>query len=94
MRAGELFATLGGEQMAGGWVAVLLRDYFDGRDFAARRLRFETRMRPITRENVARFHGPLTEADWSRVDFRALTEPAPAEPYAFDAVATLRSLAD
>jgi len=90
--AGELYTTIGGHFMEGGWVAVLLHDYFAGRDFASKGVVFPTPMQPITRENVERFLPAITGADWTRVDFKALT--APEGGYAFDAVATLEQLTE
>lgn len=92
VRAGTLHATLGGEFMAGGWVAVLLHDYLRGRDFGEGQVEFQTSMRPITRANVERFFPAISRAEWTRVDFRGLTGPGEAG-YAFDAVETLKRLA-
>lgn len=89
---GSMHATLGGEFMAGGWVAVLLHDYFEGRDFAARQTEFATFQRPITRENAGRFQAALAGAAWEKVDFVGLANPADGE-YRFDAVHTLEQLA-
>ena len=78
--------------MAGGWVAVLLHDYLEGRDFAPKRTQFLTLMKPITKENVDRFYPAIVSASWEKVSFRGLA--APKEDYVFDAVDTLRRLAE
>ena len=87
---GTLYATLGGHFMEGGWVAVLLRDYLRGEDFARRRHTFTTPMRAITRENVRRFLPAIQAARWDAVDFAAYS--APEGDYRFDPVAVLDGL--
>jgi ABC-type sugar transport system substrate-binding protein len=90
VESGELYTTIGGHFMEGGWVLVLLHDYFEGRDFAKKQLVFRTPMRPITKVNVGRFSPVISSADWGRFDFLKLTNPA--EQYTFDPVETLTKL--
>ena len=71
---------------------VLLHDYFEGRDFASKRVEFQTLMKPITKANVEQFHAAISNADWNKVDFRALADPGDGD-YVFDSVKTLESLA-
>jgi ABC-type sugar transport system substrate-binding protein len=88
IRAGDLYTSLGGHFMDGGWVAVLLHDYLEGRDFGERGVRFHSRMQPITSEDVELFYPAISDAKWDRVDFRALASPQ--GDYVFDATETLR----
>jgi ABC-type sugar transport system substrate-binding protein len=93
VRSGELYTTIGGHFMEGGWVAVLLHDFLTGDDFADVRLDFHTPMRPITKANVDSFFAAISAARWERVDFSALTAESNAD-YTFDPVQTLEQLGE
>lgn len=90
VRSGDLFVTIGGHFMEGGWVLVLLRDYLIGNDFAKKELNYLTPMSPITKGNLDDFAATLSAADWSKVEFRAMSNPAAG--YSFDPNETLRAL--
>lgn len=87
---GELYTTIGGHFMEGGWALVLVHDFLAGKDFAKKQVEFQTPMRPITKENVSRYSPVISAADWGNFDFLQLTDPA--EKYTFDPVETLAKL--
>ncbi|HBP19740.1 MAG TPA: hypothetical protein DEA08_18365 [Planctomycetes bacterium] len=91
VKEGSLYATLGGHFMEGGWVAVLLRDYLDGQDFARQRCEYATPMRAITRQNVERFLPAIRAARWGEVDFQSYRAKGRGD-YRFDPVAVLDGL--
>ncbi len=93
VRSGELYTSIGGHFMEGGWVAVLLFDYLEGRDFVSKRASFMSPMLPITQSNVDRYYGAITAAKWGDVDFRGLSALA-GDDYAFNAVNVLQQLAE
>lgn len=92
VRSGGLYVTVGGHFMEGGWVAVLLHDYFAGRDFAGQGVVFQTPMRAITQAEVERFHAQIVAAEWTRIDFRRLSSAGRDPGYAFDPVEVLTGL--
>ena len=91
IRAGKLTTTIGGHFMEGGWVVVLLHDYFKGADFASRGVEFRTPMLAITRDTVEGFQAAIAAAEWRRVDFKGLCAEG-AAVYRFDPVETLEGL--
>ncbi len=70
---GTMCATVGGHFKEGGWVAVLLHDFFQGVDLAQIPTRFESPMTLVTKDNLAIYQAELDESMWERMDFRQLS---------------------
>lgn len=73
--AGKLLMTQGGHLLGGAWALVLLRDWFEGIDFAEggeATLRFD--MAGLCRLNVAAYEAALGQQDWTSIDFRRFTK--------------------
>lgn len=64
---GEMSLSLGGHALEGAWAMVLLYDYFHGLDFARERVKWETRLIPVTKANLTRYQ---TRSDPHRINFR------------------------
>ena len=69
IQKGEMVATIGGHFLGGGFSLVMLRDYHDGRDFAAEGLELPFRMQTLDRSNTAVYLRHLGDNDWSKIDF-------------------------
>jgi ABC-type sugar transport system substrate-binding protein len=65
---GEMVVTYGGHFLLGAWAMVVLRDYQDGRDFAAEDVRLQSPMGAFDLP-VARRFPEIGKVDWNRVDF-------------------------
>jgi ABC-type sugar transport system substrate-binding protein len=66
---GTLSATVGGHFKDGGWVAVLIYDYFHGVKWSDRPAHFDSSMTLVTRKNLAEYKDELNPATWKRTDF-------------------------
>ncbi len=95
IEAGGLTASLGGHFMEGGWAAVLLYDWFHGRDFAEETVAFRSRMGLLTKDTVGpykrNFHG---KGGWDKIDFRKFSKVLNPEvgSYAFGFEAVLEQI--
>ncbi len=69
VKSGEMNVSVGGHFMEGAWVAILLYDYLNGKDFADFQLRWRSRMLPITRQNVEYYQEHLAQERWEKIDF-------------------------
>ncbi|MDM8515525.1 ABC transporter substrate-binding protein [Desulfobacterales bacterium HSG16] len=93
IEAGRLTASLGGHFMEGGWAAVLLYDWFHGRDFAEETVTFRSRMGLLTKDTMGlykkSFHGK--GGGWDKIDFRKFSKVLNPEigSYAFGFEAVL-----
>ncbi len=79
----SMFATVGGHFMEGGWVAVLLHDYFKGFDMTRLPRQFDSPMTLVTRENLDMFESLLNEDLWELADFRQLSRVDSKKPHQF-----------
>ncbi len=70
---GTLHATIGGHFMEGGWVMVLLYDYLHGVDLARIPKHFDSPMKLVTRNDLAKYQHGLRKSTWERFDFRRLS---------------------
>lgn len=74
VRNKEIDVSVGGHFIEGGWVAVLIYDYFNGKDFASERVSWKTHMRPITSSNVDYYENKLNEKNWGKINFRKFSK--------------------
>lgn len=70
----EIDVSVGGHFIEGGWVAVLLYDYFNGKDFASEKVSWKTQMRPITSANVNYYETKLNQKNWGKINFRKFSK--------------------
>lgn len=70
----EIDVSVGGHFIEGGWVAVMLYDYFNGKDFASERVSWKTQMRPITSANVDYYENKLNQKNWKKINFREFSK--------------------
>lgn len=92
IRAGRLLSTDGGHFLLGGWSIVLLRDYADGCDFAARSPHVEAKTSAITRINLGLVGDLIKTRAFDRIDFPRLRAKRCGE-YDFSIDALISSLA-
>ena len=59
--------------MEGGWVTVLLHDYFQGVDLAQIPARSASPMTLVTKANLADYQFAADPSTWKRFDFRQLS---------------------
>ena len=69
VQAGQLVASVGGHFLGGAWALVLLRDHFDGLDFAGEGLEQQFPMGVIDRAGVGEYLAELGDQRWERIDF-------------------------
>lgn len=70
----EIDVSVGGHFIEGGWVAVMLYDYFNGKDFASEKVSWKTQMRPITAANVDYYEKKLKQENWRKINFRKFSK--------------------
>ncbi len=74
IRAGHMLVSIGGHFMEGGWVMVLLHDYFQGKDFAEETLQMRTKMSAITASNVQDYLQKFGDQNWEAIDFKKFSK--------------------
>ncbi|MCG8572026.1 MAG: ABC transporter substrate-binding protein [Spirochaetes bacterium] len=74
VKKGEMEVTIGGHFMEGGWVMVLLYDYFHGIDFKSDGLTLSTRMSALTAENINAYLRYFGKQDWTKIDFKKFSK--------------------
>ncbi len=74
IREGRLEILLGGHFMEGGWVMVLLNDYYKGKDFASKGLNCMTLLNTMTKENIEQFTPYLSSKKWEQIDFKQFSK--------------------
>ncbi|WP_108652697.1 ABC transporter substrate-binding protein [Dongshaea marina] len=70
----KMIATMGGHILEGAWVAVILYDYFHGKDFADETLQFRSPMMAITKQNVDEMKNKLARRNWKNIDFTSYSK--------------------
>jgi len=73
VKSGSLQVSMGGHFMDGAWAAVLIHDYFHGKDFARYGVKTRSKMFPITRRNADLYMMKLEEKNWGRVNFKSFS---------------------
>lgn len=84
IRDGRMLVSLGGHFLAGGFALVMLRDHYDGRDFADIGLTQQMPFSALDRSNVDGYIARFGSGDWGQIDFPALRRGAGNQPYRFD----------
>ncbi|NND99978.1 MAG: ABC transporter substrate-binding protein [Pirellulaceae bacterium] len=86
IQEGTLAASVGGHFMEGGWVAVLLHDFFRGVDPSQLPKHYASPMILVTRDNIDTFLSQLNRTAWERTDFRQFSRVHDPEmsSYRFD----------
>lgn len=84
VEAGMMNATAGGHFMEGGWVAVVLYDYFHGIDFVDESLEMRSKMSILTKDNVGSYIQLFGEGDWSEIDFKQFSKKLNPEVKKYD----------
>lgn len=74
VKSKEIDVSVGGHFTEGGWVAVMLYDYFNGKDFASERVSWKTQMRPVTSANVDYYERKLNQNNWKKINFRKFSK--------------------
>lgn len=70
---GEISATIGGHFMEGGWVAVLLYDYYNKVDFADISVAYKSDMIPVTAKNCNEVASKVSRDKWNNIDFKSFS---------------------
>lgn len=91
IRNGRMLVSLGGHFLAGGFALVMLRDHFDGRDFADIGLVQQMPFSALDRSNVDGYLARFGGGDWGKIDFRSLRRGPGDQPYRFDPSVLTRS---
>ncbi|MGI0118815.1 ABC transporter substrate-binding protein [Zooshikella sp. RANM57] len=71
---GTMSVTVGGHFMEGGWVAVMLYDYFNGIDFADEGLSMRSKMSVITKDAVQEYLKRFGKGNWESIDFKQFSK--------------------
>ncbi len=87
---GSMAVTVGGHFLSGAWALVMLRDYFDGRDFVATGLHVKFAMSPITSDNIDAYLRVFGDQNWGRINFKEFLDHS-ASGYNFDLTRVLKS---
>lgn len=74
VQKGQIEASIGGHFMEGAWVAILLYDYFHGKDFSSEAVEFRSEMSAITKKNINRYSKLLKEQNWKKINFRKFSK--------------------
>lgn len=67
---GKITASIGGHFMEGGWVAVLLYDYYHGVDFKDIDIDFKSDMMAVTSKNVKEIRAKIAREKWKTINFK------------------------
>jgi len=75
IQKGEITASMGGHFMEGGWIMVLLYDCFNGFDFASEKIRMNSQMKVITKDNVEDYLKIIETPGWEEnIDFKKFSK--------------------
>lgn len=69
VQSGELVTSVGGHFLGGAWALVLVRDHYDGVDFASEGLEHVFHMGVIDRSNVDPYLAQFADQRWDKIDF-------------------------
>ena len=69
VRKGLLVTSVGGHFMETGWVAVLLYDYFNQKDFADETVSFRSNMGTLTKNNIDNYLQYFRSENFKQIDF-------------------------
>jgi len=96
VRDGKITATLGGHVMEAGWAAVLLYDYFHGKDFVSESVSMQDAMTPIDESNIESFYRRFNRENWHHIDFTRFSKVAnpTLKKYDFSLEAVMAQLED
>lgn len=94
VRDGEMLLTDGGHFLGGAWALVMLRDYADGCDFAARGAAQSFPLAAIDRSNLMRVVDLIGDRKLDRIDFKSFlaTDRRSCGDYDFSLDALLRAV--
>lgn len=93
LQSGDLMLSMGGHFMDGAWSLVLLRDYFDGIDFASDTTQLRSQHSVLNSTNIDAYQEYMGDSrQWDAIDFRAFSKSySPGlEDYNFSLDAVLR----
>lgn len=74
VKKGESVVSLGGHFMDGGWVLILLHDYFYRIDFTKNNRKFKSKMSAITRRNVKYYLQKFKSQNWKNINFKKFSK--------------------
>ncbi len=74
LQAGKVDLSVGGNFLLGGFVMVLLHDYFNGYDFASESTMMRLNLYLFNRQNVSDYARAMQSNNWQQVDFGALSK--------------------
>ncbi|HPQ97541.1 MAG TPA: substrate-binding domain-containing protein, partial [Thiolinea sp.] len=86
VQSGRSDASVGGHVVEGAWVAVMLYDYLQGRDFADAGLEQHSPMQAFPMPHAATYLARITQRNWDDIDFCQFSRVLNPEvsQYAFD----------
>ncbi|OVE73732.1 hypothetical protein BVX93_00890, partial [bacterium B13(2017)] len=76
---GEFAVSIGGHFMEGGWVLLLLYDYYHGIDFVPDYVDVLSRMSALTKQNIQQYLQHFSDHDWSKIDFKKFSKKENSE---------------
>ena len=74
IKNGQMVASIGGHFMEGGWIAVILYDYFHGISIDPDERSMRSPMMVLDNQNVREFSRILKKGDWEYIDFTRLSK--------------------
>lgn len=91
---GRMVTTIGGHFMDAGWVAVLLHDYFQHKDFAAEAVSFKSPMTTLSKAGSADYLKEFKPQNFKKINFRQFSKAKHPEikRYDFSFTRVMRSL--
>ena len=74
IKKGKITTSLGGNNMEGAWVIVMLYDYYHGIDFADQGVVRKLKLDILTKDNINNYLKYLEGKDPNRIDFRRFSK--------------------
>lgn len=84
VNGGRLVTSIGGHFMEAGWVAVLLHDYFQHKDFATEAVSFKSKMATLSKTDIAGYLRKFRVDNFKTFNFRQFSKVDHSEIKRYD----------
>lgn len=85
VQSGDIMLSMGGHFMDGAWTLVLLRDYFDGIDFASDTTQLRSQHSVLNSTNIDAYQEYMGDStQWGAIDFRVFSKSYSPELQSYD----------
>lgn len=85
VQSGDMVLSMGGHFMDGAWALVLLRDYFDGIDFASSTTQLRSQHSVLNSTNIDAYQEYMGDStQWGAIDFRVFSKSYSPELQSYD----------